>query len=278
MTLLTNSSAAMHQFGANCIAIGTPFVMLEITQLQGSAPRGEGVLMLVSMDLAVGTIGGGHLEFAAIDEARRLIRTQAPATPVKSYALGPSLGQCCGGRVDIAYTIVNPEQWPTVHKKLQAMVGSRFTLNLFGAGHVGAAVAQALAPLPCRVNWIDEREALFEATVQSRNISRVCVDSPAAEVALASSGDFYLVLTHSHALDLDIVQAVLKRGDAGYLGLIGSLTKRATFERRLHDLGLATTALHCPVGLVGLTGKEPEVIAASVAADLLLRASVSPSN
>jgi xanthine dehydrogenase accessory factor len=92
-----------------------------------------------------------------------------------------------------------------------------------------------------------------------------------AEVHSANAGDFYLVLTHSHALDLEIVQAVLKRGDAGYLGLIGSLTKRAVFTHRLTQQGFDVSALHCPIGLPGITGKEPEVIAASIVADLLAR-------
>lgn len=281
MSFLSFCDAAVHQFGLSCLSGGTPLALIEITALEGSAPRGKGVLMLVSAERAVGTIGGGHLEFVAIDHARKLLSGSGSGSTVrevKSYALGPSLGQCCGGRVEIAYSKVTNERWPAIENHLRNLVQSRFTLNLFGAGHVGAAVAKALAPLPCVVHWIDERESLFDGAIASTNIQRVCVDSPEAEVASSIAGDFYLVLTHSHELDLAIVKAVLQRADAGYLGLIGSATKRASFEGRLHRMGVKTEALHCPVGLAGLTGKEPEVIAASIAADLLLRSGVSRSN
>jgi xanthine dehydrogenase accessory factor len=281
MTFLPHSFAAMHHFGLKNLSEDTPFVLIEIVSLEGSAPRGKGVQMLVSAQKVVGTIGGGHLEFVAIDHAQTVILSGSTLREVKSYALGPSLGQCCGGRVGIAYERVNQSRWAAIEHQLLTSAKARFTLNIFGAGHVGAALTRALAPLPCLVNWIDEREDLFAAATETgvntkaANIRQICVDSPAAEVALASPGDFYLVLTHSHALDLAIVEAVLRRADAGYLGLIGSATKRASFESRLHRLGLTTTGLHCPVGLAGLTGKEPEVIAASIAADLLLRSSVS---
>ncbi len=275
MSFLSFCDAAVHQFGLACLSDGKPLALIEITALEGSAPRGKGVLMLASTDRAVGTIGGGHLEFVAIDHARQLLLSGSVAREVKSYALGPSLGQCCGGRVEIAYSRVTREHWPAIENHLQNWVQSRFTLKLFGAGHVGAAVAKALAPLPCVVHWIDERESLFDGAIESSNIQRVCVDSPQAEVASSIAGDFYLVLTHSHELDLAIVKAVLQRADAGYLGLIGSATKRASFEGRLHRMGIETHGLHCPVGLAGLTGKEPEVIAVSIAADLLLRSGVS---
>jgi xanthine dehydrogenase accessory factor len=275
MSFLSFCDAAVHQFGLACLSEDKPLALIEITALEGSAPRGKGVLMLVSAERAVGTIGGGHLEFVAIDHARKLLLCDSTKHEVKSYALGPSLGQCCGGRVEITYSRVTREHWPAIENHLRNFVKSRFTLNLFGAGHVGAAVAKALAPMPCVVHWIDERESLFDGAIESSNIRRVCVDSPQAEVASSIAGDFYLVLTHSHELDLAIVKAVLQRADAGYLGLIGSATKRASFEGRLHRMGVKTEGLHCPVGLAGLTGKEPEVIAASIAADLLLRSSVS---
>jgi xanthine dehydrogenase accessory factor len=264
------SSSLLHQFGQACLEKRAAMVIVDIRQLKGSAPRGAGTLMFVSSDATAGTIGGGHLEFEAIAHARRLLLDQQSEVFKKTYALGPSLGQCCGGSVVLNYQYLTNELWFDIERRLAAMVKLRFTLHLFGAGHVGAALVNALAPLPCLVNWIDERQAQFTRPLPS-NVREVAVDTPVAEVHSANPGDYYLVLTHSHALDLEIVQAVLKRGDAGYLGLIGSSTKRAVFTHRLQQKGLDVSQLHCPIGLPGITGKEPEVIAASIAADLLAR-------
>ncbi|MGL5735223.1 MAG: xanthine dehydrogenase accessory protein XdhC, partial [Beijerinckiaceae bacterium] len=143
----------------------------------------------------------------------------------------------------------------------------------FGAGHVAQALVLALAPLPFSVRWIDGRDGVFPAAVPG---SVVCVASrdPAAEIAQAPADAMVLVMTHSHALDLDIVMAALASQRLGYVGLIGSASKRARFVAQLAKAGLdaATLArLICPVGLPGLPGKEPAVIAASIAADLLMR-------
>jgi xanthine dehydrogenase accessory factor len=270
MDILNPTSSIMHQFGQACLKKRTPMMIVDIRQLKGSAPRGAGTLMFVSADNVAGTIGGGHLEFAAIAQAKRMIESGEIGAMEQTFALGPTLGQCCGGSVEIGYQILAESSWTEIQAKLVSMVNCRFVLNLFGAGHVGTALVKALAPLPCAVNWIDEREDLFDNSLGG-NIRIVAVDSPAAEVVLAKPGDYYLVLTHSHALDLEIVEAVLRRGDAGYLGLIGSATKRAVFTHRLEQKGLSTINLHCPVGLPGISGKEPEVIAASIAADLLMR-------
>jgi xanthine dehydrogenase accessory factor len=279
MDILNPTSSIMHQFGQACLQKRAAMVIVDIRDLKGSAPRGAGTLMFVAADAVAGTIGGGHLEFAVITHARQLIREGVNLSSEQTFALGPSLGQCCGGSVLIGYETLSDSNWPSVEARLVSMVNSRFTLNLFGAGHVGAALVNALAPLPCVVNWIDEREELFTTATAKQpsytNVRIVAVDAPTAEVNLANAGDYYLVLTHSHALDLEIVEAVLRRGDAGYLGLIGSATKRAVFTNRLQQKGLSLTQLHCPVGLPGLEGKEPEVIAASIAADLLMRSSHS---
>ncbi len=276
MDILNPTSSIMHQFGQSCMQKRANLVIVDIRLLKGSAPRSAGTLMFVSADGVSGTIGGGHLEFAAIAQARRMVHSGEVGAVEQTFALGPTLGQCCGGSVVLGYEFLSELNWPDIEAKLAAMVSIRFTLNLFGAGHVGAALVRALAPLPCIVNWIDEREELFEcyATEQTSNIRIIAVDSPAAEVRHGRLGDYYLVLTHSHALDLEIIEAVLRRGDAGYVGLIGSATKRAVFTSRLEQKGLCVEPLHCPVGLAGVVGKEPEVIAASIAADLLLRSSV----
>ena len=251
---------------------GRAAVVVDVTQALGSAPREAGTRMLVAADEAIGTVGGGHLELKAIASAREMLRTREFAAHTEHFPLGPALGQCCGGAVTLSYTALDANalaRWPEPPPL--------FHLQLYGAGHVGRAIATLLATLDVSVDWIDEREAEFPATTTlgsawPERIRRVCVDAVEGEVRIAPAGAFYLVLTHDHDLDLRITEAVLKRGDFGYLGLIGSKTKRQRFVHRFEQRGIAPDTLArmtCPIGVEGVTGKEPELIAIGVVAQLL---------
>lgn len=250
------------------LTAGRPAVVVHISAHRGSVPRETGTCMLVAADTVVGSIGGGHLELQAIAQARQMLQDGAAAAQVRHVALGPSLGQCCGGTLDLRFVPLaqeDPALWPAPPP--------RFHLELYGAGHVGRAIVRLLEELPCTVRWIDEREAEFPATPLPAHIERVCAEPVQAEVALAPPGAQVLVLTHSHALDLALAEALLRRGDFASFGLIGSATKRVRFERRLAERGLAPEAIArmaCPIGLPGLRGKEPAVIAVAVVAQLLL--------
>ena len=226
----------------------------------------------------LGTIGGGHLELKAITSARAMLARGASAREQQSFALGPSLGQCCGGAVTLAFAPLDGDalaRWP--------MRTPLFHLQLHGAGHVGRAIATLLATLAVDVDWFDERDEEFPATTTlgspwPEHIRRISADTVEREVANAPAEAFYLVLTHEHALDLRITEAILRRGDFAFCGLIGSKTKRASFVRRLAERGVdsATIArLTCPIGVAGIAGREPEVIAAAVVAQLLVVASAA---
>ena len=254
------------------LAEGRPAVLVEVTATRGSVPREAGTRMLVSADQVLGTIGGGHLEWRAIADARELLARSEAQPLVQEIALGPSLGQCCGGSVRLRLgrlQAADVECWPSDR--------SRFILQLYGAGHVGRAIVALLAGLPCEVSWIDERESEFPAACsEPSHIRRLCVEPVQAEVDQAPPGAFYLVLTHSHDLDLAISEAILRRGDFGYFGLIGSRTKRARFVRRFQQRGLADdliARMTCPIGIPGIIGKEPEVLAVAVVGQLLQVAS-----
>jgi xanthine dehydrogenase accessory factor len=150
------------------------------------------------------------------------------------------------------------------------VLASDFNIAVFGAGHVGAAVVSVLSGLDCNIRWIDSREGIFRAV--PRNVRTVETGEPALEVAAMPPGSHYLVMTHSHPLDFDICDRILRRGDAAYCGLIGSLTKRRRFEKRLRQQGLeqrAIDALVCPIGVTGISGKKPAEIAIAVAAEVL---------
>jgi xanthine dehydrogenase accessory factor len=245
-------------------------IEVRVSRHAGSVPRETGTRMIVSRDEVAGTIGGGHLELKAIDTAREMLARAERVPHEHHYPLGPALGQCCGGAVTLAFTPLDTAalaRWPDET--------SLFTLQLYGAGHVGRAIVRLLEGLPCRVQWIDERDSEFPREASAANIERVCVEPVEAEVKEAPPGAFYLVLTHSHDLDLAITEAILKRGDFAYLGLIGSKTKRARFLHRFEQRGIDAGALDrmtCPIGVPGIDGKRPEEIAIAVVAQLLQRA------
>lgn len=253
---------------ARWLKAGTAAVVVEVMATQGSAPREAGTRMLVSARQVRGTVGGGHLEFKAIESARALLAAGSNESIEQHYALGPALGQCCGGAVTLRLARLQ-----ATHLTDWALAAPRFTLQLYGAGHVGRAIVRLLAGLPCRVQWIDEREDEFPRdVVLPAHVERSCVEPMQAEVDVAPPGAFYLVLTHSHDLDLAISEAILRRGDFGFFGLIGSRTKRARFIRRFELRGLAPATIArmvCPIGVPGIEGKEPELIAIAVVAQLL---------
>ncbi len=263
----------LKEAAAGWLRSGTPAVLIEVSEARGSVPRGAGTRMLVAATQALGTIGGGHLELKAIELARSMLVDQDTAARSVHYPLGPALGQCCGGAVTLRYSMLDAtalSAWPAAPPK--------FHLQLYGAGHVGRAIARALAPLNVVVDWIDEREEEFPSTFNEgdpdwpAHIRKVCVDAVESEVRLAPPSAYYLVLTHQHDLDLRITEAILQRGDFGFLGLIGSKTKKQRFIHRFQERGIAAERIArmiCPIGIEGISGKEPEIIAASVVAQLL---------
>ena len=249
-------------------------VLVLVLHTQGSTPRETGAWMWVTPESVHGTIGGGQLEWQLIQQARALLQTPSHQLPIVSrHALGPSLGQCCGGVMHVQMEcITTPAQ---AHALRQRWRPARWPLSLFGGGHVGRALVQALQPLPFSVHWVDSRDGVFPAplpawvqTEHSDPVQRAVADMPAHSLVL--------VMSFSHAEDLDVVQACLERqrrsADIRWIGLIGSRTKWAAFRHRLEARGFLAHELDgvtCPIGLPGITGKEPEVIAASVVAQLL---------
>jgi xanthine dehydrogenase accessory factor len=248
---------------------GVPAMDVQVLSHRGSVPREAGTHMLVTRDAVLGTIGGGHLELTAIAQARQWLAAGDTTPHDAEFALGPSLGQCCGGALTLRTQRLGDAAlaaWPDR--------APRFFLQLYGAGHVGRAIVALLAGIDCRVQWIDERDSEFPPRPLPPHIERLCVEPVEAEVAQAPSGAHYLVLTHSHDLDLRITEAILRRGDFAYLGLIGSRTKRARFVHRFEERGVPAEAIGrmtCPIGVPGIAGKEPEVIAVAVVAQLLQR-------
>jgi xanthine dehydrogenase accessory factor len=321
---------------------GTSSILITVADAQGSTPRAAGARMVVaqhgaSPQLDTGntfdTIGGGHLEWRAIELAQAILRDVDVAdvadiayTPqLHRFALGPTLGQCCGGAVQLLFEKIDPgahadamiaalalawqqgrDVWrvlplepaaraelldslpPQTHSSAgmithlgQTAAGltclydycrsERPQVLLFGAGHVGRALATLLGTLPCRLLWVDERDDLFPANLPD-NASIEVTDAPESVVGNAAAGSYFIVMTHNHALDQRLSERILRRGDAAWFGLIGSETKRQMFLKRLSQRGLSDQQLAgmtCPIGIGGISSKEPSNIAVSVAAQLL---------
>ncbi len=248
---------------------------VSVRSVQGSGPREVGAWMAVTAGHTLGTVGGGHLEFEAIRLAREALAGAASAAPVPfehRFALGPSLGQCCGGVVVLGFEPITQSDV----SRLQAQANAHAQpVALFGGGHVGKALIDVLGRLPMSVLWIDSRDEIFPTHVPA-NVR--CEHSDPVQQAVwdLPAGCNVLMMSFSHAEDLDILAACLQRArqqqDLPYIGLIGSDTKWATFRHRLEAKGFGPgdfARVTCPIGIPGIEGKQPEVIAVAVAAQLL---------
>ena len=288
--------------GANLLALlesGTPAIWVCVSDSKGSVPRERGAMMIVTSLQTIGTIGGGHLELKSIEVAREMLALKSETATLRHFPLGPALGQCCGGAVDVALMPVHEsDRAVLLQLKMIEHHGGRFVVEraldsgaqlalpldfepwsiwVFGAGHVGQAIVQVLATLACQVQWIDGRDAMFPEYLPP-NVRVVENDDPAGKVRAIPANADVLVLTHSHALDLDICLELIKRDDLAYIGLIGSKTKAATFKKRFELRGYSGAAIariNCPIGRpllsAGLDNKHPGVIAVAVAVDLIER-------
>ena len=289
--------------------------LVTVAAARGSAPREPGARMIVPPDGGfTGTIGGGTLEWRAIALAQGALADPAAKVEKRSFALGPALGQCCGGHVDLVIEVFGEDERDMVAAFAERETAGPFAtrggitdagvvrtavsgtvapgtasfshgvliegfgeqrrpLLLFGAGHVGKALVMALAPLPFAVTWVDPRPDAFPAHLPG-NVEVRRLDDPTEALAAAVAGTFVLVMSHSHQLDLALISAAFADDRFPYVGLIGSSTKRARFERRLAEAGIPKqriAALVCPIGVGGIKSKVPAVIAAATAAELLVR-------
>lgn len=231
-----------------------------VVHTSGSAPRPAGTRMWVSAAATRGTIGGGNLEYSALKIAREMLLA-GERLREKRFALGDSLGQCCGGAVTLRFSL---------KENIEEQAQSEFHVVLFGAGHVGKEVARILGRLPCRLTWVDPRPELFPGKVDD-NTRVVIEDEPIWAVDEAPPGAYYLVMTHSHALDLEIVERILQRNDTAFVGLIGSQTKAAKFRHHLKRKRFSEQQAGRLVSPIGLFkgGKHPVEVAVSAVAQLL---------
>ncbi|MDC7866444.1 xanthine dehydrogenase accessory protein XdhC [Pantoea ananatis] len=230
-------------------------VLVTVLRDRGSVPRDGGAKMVVTANESFLTIGGGHLEFQCIAQARALLESGERRPHTEDYSLGARLGQCCGGMTTILF---------------EPLMQAQPEILVFGAGHVGQALVSLLATLPCHVNWIDGRDNQFASVPPGVSVQQP--DDPLDCVAAAAPGSYYIVMTHHHPLDLALCEAILRRGDFRYVGVIGSQTKSQRFRYRLEGKGIAEdrlARLRCPMGLPDVKGKLPAEIAVAIAGEII---------
>jgi xanthine dehydrogenase accessory factor len=246
-------------------------VVAELTTVRGSSPREAGTFMVVAGDALIGTIGGGALEHMVIARARQALRDDTEPEGL-DIPLGPEIGQCCGGRVEVSLRRLVPARVANLAARLRADESTLPHVFIFGSGHVGKALARALAALPVNLHVIDTRPD--ELTDLPAGIEAKAVPMPEAVVRSAPHGSAYVILTHDHALDFLIAAEALKRADSTYVGMVGSKTKRAKFANWYRQEAggdpASLSRLILPIGDLGLVDKRPEVIAALAAAEIMV--------
>lgn len=278
--------------------------LVSVTETRGSAPREAGARLVVRLDGGFsGSIGGGALEWQALAETQRQLAGEGVTGVTLRQSLGPDLGQCCGGSVRLSIETFDRRDLAWIEPLAEAEAAgpvatrgerdeagrlirhiagpgeattelfgeARTPLALFGAGHVGRALMLALAPLPFATRWIDPRADAFPKHLAG-NVEAVHAADPVAQLEDLAGGTLVIAMTHSHALDLAVAARALPDPRFPFVGVIGSLTKRARFRGQLLKAGLPldiVERLVCPVGVTGLDDKHPAVIAASVVVQLL---------
>ena len=244
----------------------TAAVLVSVDSIVGSTPREPGARMIVTAQRLYGTIGGGNLEYQACRIARKQLERGAE-DGLQRFPLGAGLGQCCGGLVNLMFERLDANSdWAVIAEE-----DDNLELYLFGAGHVGTALVRSLCDLPIRINWIDTRDGMLPE-VPPVGVTAICTDTPEAEIDAAASGSYFLVMTHDHSLDQRLCEQILRRDDFAYFGLIGSLAKRRNFETRLRHRGFDTrqfARMTCPIGIGGISSKQPAQIAIAVVAEIL---------
>lgn len=258
--------ASLHQLQREA----RPHALATVVAAAGSTPREPGTRMVITADGSMDTLGGGHFEEQVIEATQRWLAEGEAGLRVEDFPLGGRSGQCCGGHVQVL---------------IELFPGAEMNVALFGAGHVGRALAQVLTPLPWRLDWFDSRcDGFPDAPAADRQSRHSYTPDEAGinqAVAKLATGTHVLIMTHDHALDRSLLDALLQRNDLASLGVIGSDSKWASFRRRLKDAGHSDAHLariRCPIGVPGAHGKKPYEIALAVAAELLTLKTSPPSS
>ncbi len=239
-----------------CHNEGVPFAVATVISTTGSSPRGSNAKMVITPTESHDTIGGGQLELKVTAFARELLGLRAPTQRLEHFPLATKAQQCCGGSVTVLI-----ETFPVTAMRLA----------VFGAGHVASALMQILAQCDARLEWIDAREDQFPDSV-SANVQLVSIPDPVSYVEQLTDQHRAIILTHDHALDYRILEALLRDTEIDYVGLIGSETKAERFKTNLRKAGFSEEEIdrcHCPIGMPSVKGKLPMEIGVSIAAELL---------
>ena len=241
----------------HCQSQGQSYVIITVLTAAGSTPRESGCKMIVTGDSQFDTIGGGHLEYQCVKQARDYLLEGKQTQHIESFPLSAKLGQCCGGAVKVLFEV-------QVHHAQH--------LAVFGMGHVAQALVPILAQLPLQIRWVDERPPMFASEGLPSNVSLFSDEDSVAEMDALPDNCWAIILTHNHQLDYELVEHGLKHGQLGYLGMIGSDTKAERFRLRLQNRGFSEqqiASLTSPIGNLDIPGKRPVEVAVSIAAQII---------
>ena len=253
-------------------------IKVKLIKTEGSVPRNKGTIMLISEKYIFGSIGGGQLEYNIINKSKNLLKLKKFKEEIINIPLGPSIGQCCGGYVQVKIT--KHKNGVDSFKNENKIKKIDENLYIFGAGHIGKELSSRSIDLDFNVNLIDSREEYLK--IQKNNkITNIYAKFPWLLVKNFKKNSFFIILTHSHDLDFKIINELLNLNNFKFIGLIGSKTKMKRFENRLIKLGHNQSLIdkiECPIGIKSITSKKPAQIAISIIARLLEYRSLISSN
>ncbi len=257
----------------------TPIALVELTKIKGSGPRDIGSWMLVSDVKTINTIGGGSLEYSLIEEAKKMLKSPEHPSKIFSYKLNPDADQCCGGVIECKISIPKNSDLKKLEQSITVNKSKYPNLYLFGAGHVGEALITQACNLPIKITVVDSRLEIIDAIKckfndQNENIDFIVDVLPERVVRTSKDHSAFLVMTHSHSTDFNIVEEILRRKNIAFVGMIGSKTKKLSLKKHLKEKGFDNreiNSIKCPIGrtLKMNNKKLPEVIAALAISDIL---------
>lgn len=235
----------------------TPFVMVTLVDVVGSSPQNVGSKMLVTREgLHGGTVGGGKVEFKAINEAKQLLDNSGMTTSFVTWNLKQDVGMSCGGIVRLYFEAFHTKSWKIV---------------VFGAGHVANALIPLLILLECQIHCLDTRQVWLDKLPRSSKLSLTHTQDMASQVEQINNDAFVLLMTMGHSTDLPILFEILRTKQFPYLGIIGSKAKASRIKKEIEEAGFPSSckdAFYCPIGL-DIGNNHPQEIAISVAAQLI---------
>ncbi len=245
-------------------------IKAKLISTEGSVPRNSGTFMLITSKYLFGSIGGGQLEYTIIEKAKKILKENiSEKNQILNIPLGPSIGQCCGGYVQVEITKYKNGNQSLKNEKI--LISKSDNIYIFGAGHIGQELSKRSIDLEFNVHLIDSRNNYLKM-LKEKKVTPIYVEFPWMLIKNLPQKSYYIVLTHSHDYDFRIINEILNINSFQFIGLIGSKTKMKRFSNRLIKLGHNQSIINnveCPIGLKNISSKKPAEISIAIIGRLL---------